>query len=345
MKTYRIGICGGSGYTGIELLKWLTRHPAFEVVFVTSESQAGKTIGSCEPYLFAYTDMVYITLDDATQRTDIDLVFLALPHEASAKVTPQFLAAGIKVVDLSAAYRIKNQQVFEKAYGFTHPSFPLTQEAVYGLPELSRESICQARLVANPGCYPTSILLPLIPLFKAGLIQNSTIIADSKSGFSGRGRKTDIPGLFSEMNENFYAYSVGNHRHHPEIVQELEATNFSPVSLIFTPHIMPIDRGMLSTIYVPFDTDPTQDIYDLWTKTYKDSPFVRIFRGKAPQIKWVQNTNEIHMSFTYLPSQKMGIILSSIDNLVKGASGQAIQNANLMVGLPDTLGLITQKGV
>ncbi len=345
MKTYRVGICGGSGYTGIELLKWLEHHPALEVVFVTSESQAGKTIGSCEPYLFAYADMVYISLEEAAKRTDVELVFLALPHEASAQVTPKFLASGIKVVDLSAAYRIKNQQTFEKAYGFAHPSFSLTEEAVYGLPELFSETIRRSRLVANPGCYPTSILLPLLPLLQGGLVKGGTIIADSKSGFSGRGRKTDIPGLFSEMNENFYAYSVGNHRHHPEIAQELEAFASSPIFLVFTPHIMPVDRGMLSTIYVPFDTDPTTDIYDLWAKTYKNSPFVRIFKGKAPQIKWVQNTNEIHMSFTYLSQQKTGIIFSSIDNLVKGASGQAIQNANLMLGLSDSLGLTTQKGV
>ncbi|QJR22142.1 N-acetyl-gamma-glutamyl-phosphate reductase [Brevinematales bacterium NS] len=345
MKRFRIGVCGGSGYTGIELLRWLKQHPAFEVVFVTSESQAGKTIGSCEPYLFEYTDMVYVSLEAESNFRDVDLVFLALPHEASAAITPRFLQAGIKVVDLSAAYRIKDKTVFEKAYGFAHPSFDLVSEAVYGLPELRREMVAKARLVANPGCYPTSILLPVLPLLEAGLVKEGPVIADSKSGFSGRGRKTDIPGLFSEMNENFYAYSVGNHRHQPEIAQEVSFSAKREISVIFTPHILPLDRGILSTIYIPFDRDPTKEVYAVWQKSYEKAPFVRILQGRFPQLKWVQHTNEVHMAFTYLASQKMGVIVSTIDNLVKGASGQAIQNANLMMGLPETTGLIIQKGV
>jgi len=344
MKHYRVGICGGSGYTGIELLKWLRHHPAFEVGFVTSESQAGKPIGTCEPYLFDYADMVYTSIDEIRPQ-DVDLVFLALPHEVSASVTPRFLEASVKVIDLSAAYRLKDQQVFEKAYGFSHPSFDLTRRAVYGLPEIDRTPIHQTSLVANPGCYPTSILLPLIPLLHEGLIQSDTIIADSKSGFSGRGRKTDIPGLFSEMNENFYAYSLGSHRHQPEISQEIAHHGGRPYHVVFTPHILPIDRGILSTVYIPFETNPTEEVYRAWEKWYTSSPFVRILRGKPPQIKWVQHTNEIHMSFTYLPEQKIGIVVSTLDNLVKGASGQAIQNANIMLGLPETTGLSIQKGV
>ncbi|MFN4215815.1 MAG: N-acetyl-gamma-glutamyl-phosphate reductase [Brevinematales bacterium] len=345
MKCFRVGVCGGSGYTGIELLRWLRQHPAFEVAFVTSESQAGKTIGGCEPYLFEYANMVYVPLEAESNFRDVDLVFLALPHEASAAIAPRFLQAGIKVVDLSAAYRLKDRATFEKTYGFSHPSFELVDEAVYGLPELRKEMIASARLVANPGCYPTSILLPVKPLLEEGVIKGDFLVADSKSGFSGRGRKTDIPGLFSEMNENFYAYSVGSHRHHPEIAQEVIFSGKRDISVVFTPHILPLDRGILSTLYIPFDSDPTREVYAVWEKTYKNTPFVRIFHGKIPQLKWVQHTNEIHMSFTYLTSQRMGVIVSTIDNLVKGASGQAIQNANLMMGLPDTTGLIIQKGV
>ncbi|MCX7883364.1 MAG: N-acetyl-gamma-glutamyl-phosphate reductase [Brevinematales bacterium] len=345
MKRYRVGVCGGSGYTGIELLRWLRQHPAFEVEFVTSESQAGKSITNCEPYLFDYEGMVYRSLEDKANFQDTDLVFLALPHEVSAEVAPRFLEAGIRVIDLSAAYRIKDKHVFEKAYGFSHPSFSLVSEAVYGLAEWQSQAVQKARLVANPGCYPTSILLPLLPLVQSGLVSEGVIIADSKSGFSGRGRKTDIPGLFFEMNENFYAYSVGNHRHQPEIAEQIHTYSRGSYEIVFTPHILPIDRGILSTLYLPFDKDPTEDVYHLWEQAYGDAPFVRILKGRFPQLKWVQHTNEVHMSFTYLAAQKRGIVVSALDNLVKGASGQAIQNANIMCGLPETTGLITQKGV
>lgn len=345
MRVYQVGICGGSGYTGIELLKWLRYHPYFEVAFVTSESQAGKSIGACEPALFDYANVIYSPLDAESNFRDVDLVFLALPHEASAAITPRFLQAGIKVVDLSAAYRIKERKIFERAYGFTHPSFEFVQEAVYGLPELYRNEISHARLVANPGCYPTSILLPLLPLLHAEIVSSTTIIADAKSGFSGRGRKTDIAGLFSEMNENFYAYNVGSHRHHPEIEEHINRVSKHLMQLVFTPHILPIDRGILSTIYISFEKDPTKDIYEAWETAYQHSSFVRILKGQLPKIKWVQNTNEIHMSFTYLPQQKVGVIVSTIDNLVKGASGQAIQNANLMLGIDEKTGLLLhQKG-
>ena len=337
---YRVGVCGGSGYTGIELLVWLRRHPLLEVAFITSETQAGKKVGSCEPYLFDYAEMTYISLEEASNRTDVDLVFLGLPHEASAEVTPRFLNRGVRVVDLSAAYRIRERKTFENAYGFTHPSFELTKEAVYGLCELRREEIASARLVANPGCYPTSILIPVLPLVKEGIIGGDYLIADSKSGFSGRGRKTDIPGLFSEMNENFYAYSVGTHRHQPEISQEVQGYAAKPIKVVFTPHILPVNRGILSTIYFQSENDPTKDVYVTWEKTYTSSPFVRLLRGRLPQLRWVQHTNEVHLSFVYDSSQKMGIIVSVIDNLVKGASGQAIQNANIMLGIDETMGLI-----
>ncbi len=335
----RVAVCGATGYAGRELLRLLSRHDAVEVLRITSESQAGKSYFEVEPGETRYQNLVLQSLKEESVYRDVDFAFLALPHQPAAVAAARYLEAGAKVVDLSAAYRIQDLHTFEQAYRFKHPYPNLIERAVYGLTELRRKEVKQARLVANPGCYPTSVLLPMIPLLRKELFVEDQIIVDAKSGFSGRGRKTDVPGLFVEMNENFYAYGLGEHRHRPEIAQELSLVAGKQVKVTFSPHVLPLDRGMLSTIYFSSPKDRSTEILNIWKKTYREEPFIRVYEGTLPHIKWVSRTNDAAFSVAYDEESQMHIVVSVIDNLLKGAAGQAVQNMNVMMDFPETDGL------
>jgi N-acetyl-gamma-glutamyl-phosphate reductase len=340
MKKIKVGVNGASGYAGIELLTLLQKHSSVEVVYLTSEAQENKKVRDFEPSLVNYHNYTYTSMKDESIYKGLDAVFLSLPHEASAVAAPKYIKNNVRVIDLSAAYRIKDLKVFEKYYKFSHPHADYVAKAVFGLTEIYRDEIKKAELVANPGCYPSSVLLPLMPLYKKGLIQNSSIIVDSKSSPTGRGRKTDIAGLFYEMNQNHYAYGIGEHRHKPEMVQELSLAAGKDIKLTFTPHIIPVDRGIYSTIYIDSPEDITKPVLDALKDFYKDEPFIKIFDTVLPQLKWVSHTNACYIGAGYDQDNQKLVIVSTIDNLIKGAAGQAIQNMNVMFGFHETDGLL-----
>lgn len=337
----KIAIVGASGYTGLELIRLLDRHPQAEVSCVTSEQSAGKRISDTFPTLRCRCDLVLEPLDPEAIAAKADLIFTALPHQAAMKVVPAFLAAGKKVIDLSADYRLHDPAVYAAWYE-PHLNPELLPEAVFGLPEVRRDVIRQARLVANPGCYPTSVILGLKPLLENGLIDPATIIADSKSGTSGAGRSAKVDSLYCEVNDSFKAYGVGGvHRHTPEIEQELSELAGRPVTITFTPHLVPMDRGILSTIYAtPARAVSTEELVALYADTYKDEPFVRpLPKGQFPATAFVRGSNFCDIGITLDSRANRIVVVSAIDNLVKGASGQAIQNMNLICGFPETSGL------
>lgn len=337
----KIAIVGASGYTGLELIRLLDRHPQAEVSCVTSEQSAGKRISDTFPTLRCRCDLVLEPLDPEAIAAKADLIFTALPHQAAMKVVPAFLAAGKKVIDLSADYRLHDPAVYAAWYE-PHLNPELLPEAVFGLPEVRRDGIRQARLVANPGCYPTSVILGLKPLLENGLIDPATIIADSKSGTSGAGRSAKVDSLYCEVNDSFKAYGVGGvHRHTPEIEQELSGLAGKPVTITFTPHLVPMDRGILSTIYAtPTRAVSTEELMALYADTYKDEPFVRpLPKGQFPATAFVRGSNFCDIGITLDSRANRIVVVSAIDNLVKGASGQAIQNMNLICGFPETMGL------
>lgn len=337
----KIAIVGASGYTGLELIRLLDRHPQIEINCVTSEQNAGKRISDTFPTLRGRCDLVLEPLDPTAIAAKADMIFTALPHQAAMKVVPDFLAAGKKVVDLSADYRLHDPEVYAAWYE-PHLNPDLLPEAVFGLPELRRDLIRQARLVANPGCYPTSVILGLKPLLDNGLIDPATIIADSKSGTSGAGRSAKVDSLYCEVNDSFKAYGVGGvHRHTPEIEQELSLLAGKPVTITFTPHLVPMDRGILSTIYAtPTKAVSTDELVALYADTYQDEPFVRpLPKGQFPSTAFVRGSNFCDIGITLDSRTNRIVVVSAIDNLVKGASGQAIQNMNLVCGFPETTGL------
>ncbi|NJD36933.1 MAG: N-acetyl-gamma-glutamyl-phosphate reductase [Geobacter sp.] len=337
----KIAIVGASGYTGLELIRLLDRHPQAEVSCVTSEQSAGKRISDTFPTLRCRCDLVLEPLDPEAIAAKADLIFTALPHQAAMKVVPAFLAAGKKVIDLSADYRLHDPAVYAAWYE-PHLNPELLPEAVFGLPEVRRDAIRQARLVATPGCYPTSVILGLKPLLENGLIDPATIIADSKSGTSGAGRSAKVDSLYCEVNDSFKAYGVGGvHRHTPEIEQELSELAGRPVTITFTPHLVPMDRGILSTIYAtPARAVSTEELVALYADTYKDEPFVRpLPKGQFPATAFVRGSNFCDIGITLDSRANRIVVVSAIDNLVKGASGQAIQNMNLICGFTETSGL------
>lgn len=337
----KIAICGGSGYTGGELLRLLALHPQAEVTAVTSEKSAGKSVVSLFPNLFKYSDLLYVPLDKEALAKKADVFFMALPHAASQEAVDFFVKKGKLVIDLSADYRLKDPSVYETWYKTTHNYKKTLKKAVYGLPEIHRAKIKKAHLVANPGCYPTGALLGLYPLFKAGLAElTSPIIIDSKSGTSGAGRQADIAYSFCEVNEGFRAYGIATHRHTPEIEQELSTLAKKTVQVDFTPHLLPLDRGILTTIYVKTKTQDYKKLRALYERTYKDEPFVHLLReGQYPNIKHVRGTNNCLIGLAYNKRTGMLIIVTVIDNLVKGASGQAVQNFNIMLGFDEKTAL------
>jgi N-acetyl-gamma-glutamyl-phosphate reductase len=336
----KVGIYGGSGYTGQELMRLLIGHPGAKVVAATSRRFAGVPVADVYPVFSGRTDLVFIDTSPDQMAALSDVVFLALPHGVSMEAVPLFLKAGKKVIDLSADFRIRDAASYEAWYG-RHSAAGTIPEAVYGLPELYRESIRTTRLVANPGCYPTSIILGLAPVLRSHWIAPDSIIADSKSGVSGAGRDPQIASLFCEVDGGFKAYKVGRHRHTPEIEQELSLLTGSEMKISFTPHLLPVKRGILSTIYAELKRDATgQDVTALYREFYRDEPFVRVCRaGEFPNLSSVVGSNYCDIGVTVDPRTRRVIIVSVIDNLIKGASGQAIQNMNLMCGLPERAGL------
>ncbi|HHW90615.1 MAG TPA: N-acetyl-gamma-glutamyl-phosphate reductase [Clostridiales bacterium] len=334
-----IGIIGANGYTGFELMKILSRHPNARLQILTSRSQKGKKITEAYPSLTALKDQSFEDVDmDKLSKTDV--VFSCLPHASSAEICAKLYKSDVKVIDLSADFRYKDIELYENTYKVKHPAPELLKSAVYGLPELYRDQIKNSSLVGNPGCYPTSAILPLYPLLKENIINNSSLIIDSKSGTSGAGKKADVDLIFSEVNESLKAYAVTTHRHTSEIEEVLSLNSKSDVTVCFTPHLLPITRGILSAIYAPLNTAVTMDdIYSIYAQYYQSEPFVKVIQ-ELPQIKWVANTNNIFIGFRIDSKNNMLIIISVLDNLIKGASGQAVQNMNIMFGLPETTGLV-----
>ena len=337
----RVSILGASGYTGVELMRLLSGHNGVEVVCVTSRQYAGKEVASIFPSLMGFFDLKFVEPEIDLISNSSDVVFTCVPHQTAMNVVPELLEKGLKVIDLSADFRISDKDIYERWYQ-EHICPDLLKEAVYGLVEIYRDEIKSARLVANPGCYPTSTILPLYPLLKKGLLDESSIIVDSKSGTSGAGRGLNSAILFCEVDEGFKAYKIAEHRHTPEIEQELSKASGKKLLINFTPHLVPMSRGILTTIYANVkngvsDEDLRQELSDF----YKDSYFVKILReGSFPNVLNVRGTNFCHIGLKKDPRTERVIIISVIDNLCKGASGQAIQNMNLMVGFNEQEGLM-----
>jgi len=336
-----VAIVGSSGYTGGELMRILLGHPNVTVSAITSERSAGQPIAALFPHLAGLTRLVCESLDPAVIAKKADLVFLALPHVTAQDAANAFRALGTKVVDLSADYRFADPAVYEKWYEHGHQYPELLKQAVYGLPELRREQIKKASLIANPGCYPTSAILGLAPLIRQGMVDLASVIIDSKSGVTGAGRSPALAYHYPEANEGLMAYKIGTHRHTPEIEQELSALAGQPVTVSFTPHLIPMNRGILSTIYARLkkDTD-TAMLHTRYGEFYKHEPFVRVLPlGQSPNVRNVRGSNFCDIGVTADPRTGRAVVVSAIDNLVKGAAGQAIQNMNLMMGFEETMGL------
>jgi N-acetyl-gamma-glutamyl-phosphate reductase len=336
-----IAIVGSSGYTGGELLRILLNHPRVTVTAITSERSAGKPITSLFPNLGGLTSLVCEPLDPDALAKKADLVFLALPHVTAQAAAFRFHELGRKVVDLSADYRLSDPLVYEKWYEHAHQHPGLLKEAVYGLPELHREKIQKASLIANPGCYPTSAILGLSPLVKRNMIDLKSIVIDSKSGVTGAGRSPALAHHFPEVNEGFMAYKIGTHRHTPEIEQELSRLAGSQIVLSFTPHLVPMNRGILTTIYAMLTADmDTPGLHARYREFYENAPFVRLLpAGEFPNVRNVRGSNFCDIGVYADPRTGRAVVVTAIDNLVKGAAGQAIQNMNLMMGFDEAEGL------
>lgn len=336
----RAAVVGASGYAGAELVRILSGHPDVSLTVVTSRQYAGVPYDTIYP---ALNGIVRLNCDDNDPETicrDSDVVFLALPHKVPMEIVPELLNSGKRVVDLSADFRFKNRDAYEAHYQ-PHTSAHLMEQAVYGLSEVYGEKVASADLVGNPGCYPTSILLPLLPLVMANLVDPATVIADCKSGVSGAGRGANPVTHFCHANESFKAYKVGNHRHTPEIEENISLCAGVPVTVTFVPHLVPMTRGMESTIYVsPASGTDATAVRQCLESFYRDKPFVRLLPdGRFPDTLHVKGTNFCDIGWKVDPGSGRLIMLSAIDNLVKGAAGQAVQNMNLMYGLEETAGL------
>ncbi|MEO6421361.1 MAG: N-acetyl-gamma-glutamyl-phosphate reductase [Candidatus Nitrotoga sp.] len=333
----KVGIVGGTGYTGVELLRLLAQHPQVELHAITSRADQGMSVSQMFPNLRGYVDLCFTHQDEA--RLDkCDLVFFATPNGIAMHHARALLAAGVRIIDLAADFRIQDLEVWEKWYGMSHACPDLVPEAIYGLPEINREPIKHARLVANPGCYPTAVQLGFIPLLEAGLVDCSSLIADVKSGVSGAGRKAEVGIMFSEVADNFKAYSVSGHRHLPEISQGLARTSQQKVGLTFVPHLTPMIRGIHATLYARIQCDA--DLQTLYEQRYANEIFVDVMpAGSHPETRTVRGANCCRIAIHRPQEGNTVVILSIIDNLIKGAAGQAVQNMNIMFGLPETTAL------
>lgn len=333
----KIGIVGGTGYTGVELLRLLSVHPGADLCCITSRGEAGQSVSDLFPSLRGY---VNVQFSDPAQSDlhNCDLVFFATPNGIAMQQARDLLAAGVRLIDLAADFRIRDISEWEKWYGMTHACPELVAEAVYGLPELNRQAIREARLVANPGCYPTAVQLGFLPLLEAGLVDETALIADAKSGVSGAGRKAETPILFAEAGDNFKAYGVSGHRHLPEIRQGLSVMQGSPVGLTFVPHLTPLIRGIHATLYARLKRDA--DLQQLFEMRYAHESFVDVLpAGSHPETRSVRGSNQCRIAVHRPQDGDTVVVLSVIDNLVKGAAGQAVQNMNIMFGLPENCGL------
>ncbi|MGI9213631.1 MAG: N-acetyl-gamma-glutamyl-phosphate reductase [Methylococcaceae bacterium] len=334
----RAGIVGGSGYTGVELLRLLMRHPGVEITVATSRADAGKRVDDTYPNLRGGMDLHWVEPDPA-HLVGLDVVFFATPHGVAMSMADELLRQGVRLIDLSADFRLSDAELWSQWYGHPHTAVHLLAEAVYALPETSRQAIRTARLVACPGCYPTAVQLAVLPALEAGLIKPSRIIADVKSGVSGAGRKAEIGTLMSETGESFKAYGVAGHRHEPEISQQLQKIAGQPVGLTFVPHLVPMIRGIHATVYADW-LDPKTDPQSLYEQRYRDEPFVDVLPpGSHPDTRNVRGSNRCQIAVHRPGSGQSLVILSVIDNLTKGASGQAVQAMNIMFGFEETTAL------
>jgi N-acetyl-gamma-glutamyl-phosphate reductase len=339
MKT-KVGIIGATGYTGVELLRLLVHHPQVEVTALTSQKYAGVPIDQVFPSLTKGLDLKCeeLSVEQISKKTDF--VFTAVPHKTAMEIVPKFYRQGKRTVDLSADFRLNDPNIYEKWYQ-KHTAADLLPEAVYGLPELHRDKIRLAKIVGNPGCYPTGALIGLVPLVKKGLISLEGIVVDSKSGVSGAGRDAVLESLFCEVNEGVKAYKIFAHRHTPEIDQELSLLARKEVKVTFVPHLIPMDRGILSSLYVHVVKKMrAEELLDVFHDFYRGEPFVRIYpKGKFPNTKDVRGSNFCDIGVAVSEPDNRAVIVTAIDNLVKGASGEAVQNMNIMLGYPETMGL------
>lgn len=336
-----VGVVGGTGYTGVALLRLLVSHPDINLTMVTSRSEQGLPVAETYPALRGRTDLNF-SLPDQETLSECDLVFFATPNGTAMQMVPALLDAGTKVIDLAADFRLKDPAEWKQWYGCDHVCEDLLAEAVYGLPEINRDQIKDARLVANPGCYPTATTLGFLPLIEADIISTESLIADCKSGTSGAGREAKVASLFAEVSDNFKAYAVSGHRHLPEIIQTLNNAAKgadTSVDLTFVPHLLPILRGIHATLYAEL-CDEDHDIQSLFERRYTDEPFVDVLApGTHPETRSVRGSNLCRIAIHRPQKGKRVVILSVIDNLEKGAAGQAVQNMNIMFGLPESAGL------
>ena len=336
----KVGIVGTTGYTGAELVRILLKHPKVEITSLTAKIEKTLPFSKIFPQFRGITDMDCEIFENVEQVADkVDLVFLAVPHTVALKLVPGFLEKGIKVIDLSADYRFDDAAIYEKWYGLKHTNSALLKEKVYGLPELYRAQIKKSNLIANPGCYPTSVILGAFPLVKMEIVDE--ILVNSLSGVSGAGRTADLSLIFPEIEGNLKAYKVGSHRHQPEMEEKLSKITGSKIKVTFVPHLVPISRGMLTTMYAKLQkpTDKNK-IWQAYQQTYKNEPFIQLLpEGETPQVKTIRGTNYCQISV--IVKDDLAIIITAIDNLIKGASGQAVQNMNLMYGWDETEGLTT----
>lgn len=338
----RVAIFGATGYTGIELLRILVQHPLAEITVVTSETYKDTNISTLFPSFKGVVDFKLVDADTAIDTiADVDVAFTCLPHGKSMEVVSKILDRGKRVIDLSGDFRFKKVEIYEKWYRIKHSYSSCLEKAVYGLPEIFREEIKDAILVANPGCYATSVIVPLYPLIRKGIVRG-TVVADCKSGITGAGRKAELRLIYPESAENFYAYSVDGHRHNPEMEEVLSTATGEEVKILFIPHLVPMSRGILSTIYVDLDDEYSwDDIKDVYEEFYRHEFFVKLYpQGSFPQTRDVRGTNFISIGWEIRKDKGKLLVISAIDNLVKGASGQAVQNMNIMFGIDEPTALM-----
>ncbi len=333
----KVGLVGGTGYTGVELLRILALHPNAELQAITSRSEAGTPVAGMFPSLRGRVDLAFSEPDQAgLDRCDV--VFFATPHGVAMSHAPALVEAGVKVIDLAADFRLQDLDQWSKWYSLEHTARDLLAEAAYGLPEMNREQIRAARVVGNPGCYATAVQLGFLPLVEAGVVDVTRLVADAKSGVSGAGRKADLGIMFSEVSDNFRAYGVAGHRHHPEMIQGLGRVAGAPIRLVFVPHLTPAIRGIHATLYAQLTRQV--DVQALFEERFRDEPFVDVMpAGSHPDTRSVRGANTCRIAVHRPDDGDLVVVLVIIDNLVKGASGQAVQNMNLMFGLDETTGL------
>jgi N-acetyl-gamma-glutamyl-phosphate reductase len=333
----KVAIVGGTGYTGVELLRLLTGHPQVELVAITSRAESGRRVDDLFPNLRGHCDLVFSN-PDVRELAACDLVFFATPHNVAMQLVPELLATGVKIIDLSADFRLRDAELWSRWYGEPHACPELLAEAVYALPEVNRKQISQARLIACPGCYPTAVQLGFLPLLTAGVVDTSSLIANAASGVSGAGRQANVDNLVSEASDNFKAYGVSGHRHLPEIEQGLGDIAGADVAVTFVPHLLPVIRGIHVTLYARLTSEV--DLQQLYETSYADEPFVDVLpAGQFPQTRAVRGSNMLRLAVTRPQQRDMVVVTAVEDNLVKGASGQAVQAMNISCGFDETAGL------